>query len=288
MRTLRGSADATAPGDRTRDFASRLPALGRRWRSGELDGAGLAARYFLYWQIAIHGREFASRRHRDDPRPDAAEWLAAIDRGDEGGDPADLAVRLERYQFRAVGNPVPGALAAWLRDRWPLEVREDVPAALEVLRMQAQGRRLVTIITDWPRASEPVLSRPDAFAFFLHDLEHAWKFCHSPELYAGQRDFFARLEEALDRGVFATCLDDAGFRDRFHYLASDMNTHPEHSRQYLRAILIEHYGRGEGCGKTGRLSDSAEEEIAGVLSAVGGVTGARPPEIAGSTDSASG
>ena len=90
-----------------------------------------------------------------------------------------------------------------------------------------------------------VLNKSDAFAFFRHDLEHAYKFYHSPALYTGQCAFFARLETAFDRGVFAPYFDDAEFVTRFHYLMSDMNTHPEHSRQYLRAILIEFYRRRE-------------------------------------------
>ena len=175
---------------------------------------------------------------------------------------------LERYQFRGVIGNVPVALVQWLRGSWPLILREDIPKPLDVLRMQARGTRAVTVITAWPRAREPVLNKPDAFAFFQHDLEHAYKFYHSPALYAGQCAFFARLEAAFDRGVFSPYFDDAEFVTRFHYLMSDMNTHPEHSRQYLRAILIEFYRRRECQARAEWLNATAERAIEEVMRAV--------------------
>lgn len=252
----------------SRDLSIRLPGLARRWRSGEFDAAEFATQYFLHWQIASYGREFASRRHRRDSKPDVEEWLTVLDTTVDGNRRERLLDWLERYQFRCVLDSVPVALVQWLRGAWPLVAREDIPAALEVLRMQARGCRPVTMITAWPLARERMLTKPNAFAFFLHDLEHAYKFCHSPRLYAGQCDFLARLEAAIDRGVFAPYIDDAGFLTRFHYLMSDMNTHPEHSRQYLRAVLIEFYGRREQRAPNEWLSQPAERAIHEVMAAV--------------------
>lgn len=245
-----------------------LQRLAARWRAGEFDAAEFAASYFLHWQIAIHGRAFASRKHKHDPRPNAAEWSAILETADRESRRARLHDWLGRYQFRGVIGNVPEALVQWLRGAWPLILREDIPGPRDILRWQARGTRAVTVITDWPRAREPVLNKSDAFAFFRHDLEHAYKFYHSPSLYAGQRAFFARLESAFDRGVFAPYFDDAEFVARFHYLMSDMNTHPEHSRQYLRAILIEFYRRREITAPAEWLNNAAERAIEDVLRAV--------------------
>jgi hypothetical protein len=179
-----------------------------------------------------------------------------------------LLAWLERYQFRGVIDNVPAALLQWLRGTWPLILREDIPEPLEVLRMQARGCRAVTILTEYPRLCQPVLSKPDAFAFFRHDLEHAWKFFHSPALRDGQCAFFAVLEDAFNCGVFAPYLGDAGFTGKFHYLMSDMNTHPEHSRQYLRAILVEFYLCREQKERKQPLSAAAEEKMDEVMRAV--------------------
>jgi hypothetical protein len=247
---------------------TRLPVLATRWRAGEYAAAVFAALYFLHWQIASHGRQFASRRKKSDIRPDANEWLTVM--AETKGE--DLRERLlgwlERYQFRGVIDNVPQALAQWLRGAWPLILREDIPKPLEVLRMQAHGYRAVTVLTEYPRLCQPVLNKPDAFAFFLHDLEHAYKFFHSPALRAGQRAFFAELEDAFDRGVFAPYLGDTRFTGKFHYLMSDMNTHPEHSRQYLRAILVEFYLRREQKGRKQALSSAAEQMMDEVMRTV--------------------
>ena len=49
---------------------------------------------------------------------------------------------------------------------------------------------------------------------------------------------------------------------------SDMNTHPEHSRQYLRAILIEFYRRRECQAHAEWLDATAERAIEAVMRAV--------------------
>ena len=254
--------------DISQDLLTRLPGLAACWHAGDFDAAVFAALYFLHWQIATHGQAFASRKYKHDPRPDAAEWLAVLETVEAERLQVRLLDWLERYQFRGVIGNVPVALVQWLRGAWPLILREDIPKPLDVLRMQARGTRAVTLITAWPRAREPVLNKSDAFAFFRHDLEHAYKFYHSPALYAGQCAFFARLETAFDRGVFVPHFDDAEFVARFHYLMSDMNTHPEHSRQYLRAILIEYYRRRERKTVTERLNAAAERAIENVMRAL--------------------
>jgi len=247
---------------------SEVPRLAARWRGGEIEGPVFAGLYFLLWQLALHGRQFAARRRRTDARPDAAEWRALLAAAPDEGLRARLLDGFERYQFRGVIANVPFALAQWLRGAWSLALREDIPPPLEVLRMQAGGTRAVTALTALSRLRKPVLHKPDAFAFFVHDLEHAFKFFFSPELHAGQRTFFARLEAACDHGVFAPYLAEAEFTARFHYLMSDMNTHPEHSRQYLRAILVEFHLRREGKTPAHALTPAAERAIEGVLRAV--------------------
>ena len=268
-------AKASLNKDVSQELLTRLPGLAARWRAGAFDAAEFASLYFIFWQIAIHGQAFASRKRKHDPRPDAAVWLEVLETAEGERLRPLLLDWLERYQFRGVIGNVPVALVQWLRGAWPLILREDIPSPRDILRWQARGTRAVTVITAWPRAREPVLNKSDAFAFFRHDLEHAYKFYHSPALYAGQRAFFARLEAAFDRGVFAPYFDDAEFVARFHYLMSDMNTHPEHSRQYLRAILIEFYRRRERKARTEWLSAEAERAIEEVMRAVNAV--APPP-----------
>ncbi|MBK8163600.1 MAG: hypothetical protein IPK65_10815 [Gammaproteobacteria bacterium] len=241
-----------------------MPGVWRR-HAGVLAEAEFAGLYFLLWQVARHGTGFAARRRKSDPRPDAAACLALLARPAGEGLREDLLAVFERYQFRGVIANVPAALAQWLRGAWPLMLRFDIPPPQEVLRLQAAGIRPVTALTAPARLCGPVLHKPDAFAFFIHDLEHAWKFFFSPELHAGQRAFFARLAAACGDGVFAPCLAEAEFTARFQYLMSDMNTHPEHSRQYLRAILVEWHLRREGKTPAEALSAAAERAVDEVM-----------------------
>lgn len=246
----------------------RLPGLAQRWRADEFDAPVFAALYFLHWQIASHGQSFASRKNKIDPRPVATEWLAVMAAAEGEGLRGRLHDWLQRSQFRGVINNVPVALVHWLQGTWPLILRQDIPSPRDILHWQAQGRRAVTVLTDYPRLREPVLNKANAFVFFLHDLEHAYKFFHSPALRDGQCAFFAMLEAAFDRGVFIPYFDSAEFVTQFHYLMSDMNTHPEHSRQYLRAILVEYYLRRECKAHSDPLSSTAERAVDRVMCAV--------------------
>jgi len=247
---------------------NRLPGHARDRRAGKLDDAVFATLYFLYGQFGTHGARFASRKCKRDPSPDAGACLAGIATMDGEALRSRLLDWLDRYQFHGVIANVPVALAQWLRGAWRLVLREDIPDPREVLRMQAHGVRPVTALTAWPRLRQPVLNKPDAFAFFRHDLEHAYKFFHSPALHAGQRAFFTALDRAIDRGEFASYVGDTEFSGKFHYLMSDMNTHPEHSRQYLRAILVEFYLRRERKRPAEALSPTSERAITNLMRVV--------------------
>jgi len=243
----------------------RLLALAERFRAGTLEPAVFAALYFFHWQIATHGDAFAARRSKSDPRPDAAAWAARLGADATADRLLDL---LERYQYRCVRPGVPVALAEWLRSRWPLELELRIPTPEAVLRAQARGTRPVTVICDYPRMLRPVLHKSNAFAFFLHDLEHAYKFFHLPALHAAQRAFFAAMLALVASGALARYRTDALFAAKLDYVMSDMNTHPEHGRQYLRAILVEHCRRREAKDATERLSPAAEREIEGIMQAL--------------------
>jgi hypothetical protein len=235
------------------------------WRAGELCDAAFAALYFLHWQINLHGRRFAARRFKHDPRPDPAQWLDELAQA-RGAVRDNLLIRYcERYQFLGVIPNVNIALAQWLQSRWPLVLCAHVPLPAEVLDLQVRGLRPVTLICDAARARLPVLRKPDAFAFMTHDLEHAYKFFHAPRLHALQRGLFAVLQTAQQRGAFVPYARDAEFRTRFDYLISDMNTHPVHSLQYLRAILVEFHLRIEHGGVNQVLSLAAQHDVADTL-----------------------
>lgn len=247
------------------DRLIRIPELTARWRSGGLSDAAYAALYFFIWQIGMHGPRFASRKVKSDPRPDASSWLADFDRSAGKELEQVLVDRIERYHFFGLIPNVSVALSGWLRGEWPLLLTERIPTPEEVLEMQAAGRRPVTVVADYPRLLRPVLKKANGFAFFVHDLEHAFKFFHDRNIHEGQRKLFGLILEAVRQGLFRPYLGDPVFREKFDYLISDMNTHVIHSLRFLGAILIECILRREGKAPHETLSSAAGDELAELL-----------------------
>jgi len=251
--------------DKTGVLQTQLTHLRQRWRCGEMSDAAYAALYVLFWKISLHGRRFASRKYKQDLRADHLGWLDAVSK-ESGPGLADLLCHyFERYNFLGVIANVNVALCAWLQGRWSLRLFERIPTPYELLDMQVQGERVVTVWSEFPRAMQPVLNKPNAFAFMLHDLEHAYKFFHDPELHAGQKRFFVQVREMAANELLQHCMKDSLFAEKFHYLISDMNTHPLHGLQYLQAILIEHYLQRLGKSACEALPKAAHEEINAML-----------------------
>ena len=246
-------------------LAEVIATLKADWRAGDLSDAAFTGLYFLHWQIDAHGWRFAARRCKHDARPDPAQWLHELAELHGAAREQSLLCYFERYQFLGVIPNVNIALVEWLHGRWPLVLCEHVPLPAEVLDLQVRGLRPVTLICDAVRARRPVLRKPNALAFMTHDLEHACKFFHEPRLHKLQRGLFAVLQAAQQRGVFAAYACDAEFRTRFDYLISDMNTHPVHSLQYLRAILVEFHLRTGHVGVAGLLSRAAQSKVTDTL-----------------------
>lgn len=252
-------------------LASHMPDLARRWRTGELPAAVYAAAYFLVFQIAARDRRFASRKNRKDAKPDAVACLAELAQSDGAALRQCLPGYLERYQFLGVSPNVQTTLVAWLRGHWFLALSERIPSPLEVLRMQAEGTRPVTVLADYPRLLRPVLGKANGFAFLVHDLEHAYRFFHVPRLRAGQIGIFRGLLRAVDAGVFESYGEDPVFAQQLDYLVSDMNTHVIHSLRFLAATLIECRLRREGKQAQDALSPSSEAELVAWMDHLGGL-----------------
>lgn len=231
--------------------------LARRRRSGEIDDAAYASLYFLCWQIAKNGRRCAARKYRYDPRPDPISWWNDMLDMDGEEMRERLVHYLERYSFLGASAKVSVSLCEWLRKRWSLLVFEYIPEPEEVLNLQIYGMRPVTIICEFPRLYLPVLNKDNAYAFMVHDLEHAYKYFHDVDLYRDQKSFFAAIREVMEQGILDEYRFDPSFSDKLNYLISDMNTHVAHSVQFLRAILIDCLLRREKKPQDGILSKQA-------------------------------
>lgn len=253
------------PGHTLSDDLSRQR---QRWQFGAVTDAAYAASYFLLWQIARHGPAFASRATRAVQRPDRTEWRRTLLSYTGAELDAVLAEWFGAYRFYRIAPAVPEAFRHWLRQDWPLQLLSRIPSPREVLTMQANGRRPVTLI-DLPRALQPILTKPDGLAFLVHDLEHAWKFFNDPRQFALQQTFFALLSKALAAGIFAPYQSDLLFMTKLDYLISDMNTHPAHGLLYLHAVLIEMLLRQEHKSPRESLSEAARQVLGDLIHELG-------------------
>lgn len=154
-------------------------------------------------------------------RAAGSRWLQADRRPPHPVASPAPAVRLfaERELCR-VPRAVPTALCAWSDGERPVDLLFRVPTARELLRLQARGRRCVSLLDDGVSTAP----HADGLAFAVHDLCHLEKFM-DPAHHTEQVGFFALLDRGLDHPRFAALqasLDALWIDDRDHVLA-DMN-----------------------------------------------------------------
>jgi hypothetical protein len=163
--------------------------------------------------------------------------------GDQGARAEPLAVergwgpglqQLAQRRVRGVPDAVAAGVCAWARGQRPVDLLEHVPTARQVLGLQAQGRRCVSLLPDEAARAHGDPRHPDGLTFALHDLCHVEKFV-SAEHHRGQVGFFRALAGALGGGAFGEL--EAGFDGQWRadrdYVISDMNG----SAIFLFAVL---------------------------------------------------
>jgi len=143
----------------------------------------------------------------------------------------------ENFSLKGVAGDSRSGLLGWLKDLYPLILIDHIPTPFEMLNIQCDGQRFVSYLTA-PEFQKPLGRHAGPYEFLLHDLEHAHKFFGDPECHLGQVRFFLKIRQALNQGFFHKQLQDAQFEREFHYLISDMNSHPVHLLKYLKAIVL--------------------------------------------------
>ena len=142
---------------------------------------------------------------------------------------------LSRYQYKKVKGKAIEALQAWCAGEWQFSLVNEILSPRDVLDYQARGIRPVTIVIQ--DHLQPVLNREDCFEFFVHDLEHGFMFFSNPQHHEMQLRFFKKVLRSLSTPLWEDYLTDHEFNAKFEYLISDMNTHIEHYRQYLKSMV---------------------------------------------------
>ncbi len=187
-----------------------------RWKSGLCRDADMACIFFLYY----HAKKYPNRK-----------LSLALDSSE------DFPALLQQFVFKKVKSKALSALKKWCAGEWNLKLVTKILNPLEVLDYQAQGIRPVTLkLQD---ELSPILHKDDCLEFFLHDLEHGYMFFFDESLKQMQLQFFAKVKASLNSDLWHGYRGDEKFEQRLHYLISDMNTHKEHYRSYLNAMIAK-------------------------------------------------
>lgn len=149
-------------------------------------------------------------------------------------------------RLKLISEKVTQALLGWKFQNWDLVLYDRILHPEEVLTLQTLGKRCVSVFWDKDPLTA-ITETKNSFEFTIHDLEHAERFFNSSECYKGQVEFYKRLKQNWIQNKWKFLYEsDSEFKKDFNYLMSDMNTHPEHQSQYLKAIVTKSLKRTKG------------------------------------------
>jgi len=243
--------------DEARELREALQYLQNAHRSGQLSDAEFTAFFVLL---------FAARRAygttwRDDRRSEKLKAILSWIDNETTPEADALPASLSALQLPGMPGMIFSVLSDWLQGKIGLKLVDHATSAAEMLAAQAEGWRYITVDLAAATRGETVEDKRDAFEFALHDLGHAWAFFKSDYEPAGQVAFFRLLQNDLPQ-LAALSASDEKFAADLEYCMSDMNSHPEHLRQYLRGVIIEAYYRQRSAGYSEEYSEVA---LAGLL-----------------------
>lgn len=147
---------------------------------------------------------------------------------------------LNRVRIKPLPESALRSIFFMLIGHYPLTVLDHEPEPVELLQIQSQGRRIVTFENDHPEWSKKMYGHRDPLSFWLHDFVHADHFFFHSDHRLGQLGFYKLLLRAADAQLWLELPQSDAFTKAFHYLMSDMNTHPLHLLKTYRALIDIH------------------------------------------------
>lgn len=142
---------------------------------------------------------------------------------------------LYTFRFKKIKEKAIIALKRWYEGEWNFALVDRVLTPYEVLNYQAKGIRPVSLIPQ--EIFSEIIHKEDCLEFFVHDLEHGYMFFHDENLKNMQIQFFKNVQASLETDLWKNIIKDKKQKERFYYLISDMNTHLEHYKAYLFAMI---------------------------------------------------
>nr|BFD66284.1 hypothetical protein HAGR004_13060 [Bdellovibrio sp. HAGR004] len=250
------------------------------WRTKALSDAEMAAAYIAVFAFLRRPVDFLGGPHNqplatlsEKPSFQASDFLRCL----VGELPESLrqVKSLRRFahngdfltyfcaqSWRSIPLSVPQSLMAWQAGRYPLLLCSYVPTPFEVLSLQTQGQRCVSMLQTLDEMQSFVEEGRDVLGFIVHDLIHADHFFADPVKAAAQIHFSQHLAVIYALPKIQEMLKtDEVFKSEFEYLMSDMNSFPLHLLKTLKAILLGYFKRREGLDMKSPLPHTTELEF---------------------------
>ncbi|UOF01574.1 hypothetical protein [Bdellovibrio reynosensis] len=166
------------------------------------------------------------------------------------------------FSWRSIPLSVQQSLIAWQSGNYVLNLTMGIPTPEEVLSMQAQGKRCISMLIQKNEVLNLVEEGRDVLGFIVHDLIHADHFFADAEKAVAQIEFSKKLMMVhKDAKIQEMLCEDKVFEKEFHYLMSDMNSVPLHLLKTLKAILLGYFKRRENISLKASLASQTEGEF---------------------------
>lgn len=216
-------------------FAENLPLL----KQAQISEPEFVARFVLqFFKFIKPTQTFGARRsspHVDTDSVHAPSPTLAVH------SPNSALAIFEQFLLRGAPEALNQSLLQWTGGHYPLKLFLDIPTPMQVLKQQAQGLRCVSVITNESQFGSYILEERDPLSFTVHDLIHAHHFFANPDWKKSQIGFYKLILKSIESHQWdQLCIEKPAFQRQFEYLYSDMNSHPLHLLQYLKAITLEH------------------------------------------------
>ena len=183
--------------------------------------------------------------------------------------------------LRSIPLSVARTLTAWQSGTYSLELLEYIPTPEEVLEMQCQGKRCVSMLHLQDQISNFVEHERDVLGFLIHDLIHADQFFADPQKAAQQIRFSNKLKLVCQLPQIQKMMaEDSHFKNEFHYLISDMNSVPLHLIKTLKAIVLGFFKRKERVAWRAALEPHLEPEFFSLFESILGPWNLSPEVLA--------
>jgi hypothetical protein len=160
---------------------------------------------------------------------------------------------LNTHHWKGHSDRIRRALIRWHLGQYPLVMLHQIPSPRELLELQAEGKRVVTVFLN-PEDWRKKWGKFSAWEFTVHDLVHADHFFQDIDLHQQQTRFYNFILQNWQHPLVSSLQSQPGFE----YLISDMNSHPRHLLQTLSALVIEQQKKKLQLPADQRLPESQE------------------------------